>query len=54
MIPLGSLQAGLMADLLGTSATIAIGALICALAALFTLQIVRRREALQAASTQSV
>ena len=54
MIPLGSLQAGLMADLLGTSSTIAIGALICALAALFTLQIVRRREALQAASTQSV
>ena len=53
MIPLGSLQAGLMADLVGTSATIAIGALFCALAALITLQIVRRREALQAASTQS-
>ena len=48
MIPLGSLQAGLMADVLGTSATIAIGALICALAALVTLQVVRRREAEQA------
>ena len=48
MIPLGSLQAGLMADFLGTSATIAIGAFICALAALVTLQVVRRREAQQA------
>ena len=45
MIPLGSLQAGLMADFLGTPATMAIGALICALAALVTLNIVRRREA---------
>ena len=45
MIPLGSLQAGLMADLLGTSATIAIGALVCALAAFITLEVVRRREA---------
>jgi predicted MFS family arabinose efflux permease len=53
MIPLGSLQAGLMADLLGTSATIAIGALICALAALITLQVVRRREALRASAAQS-
>jgi predicted MFS family arabinose efflux permease len=49
MIPLGSLQAGLMADLLGTPATIAIGALICALAALITLNIIRRREAQLAA-----
>jgi MFS family permease len=49
MIPLGSLQAGLMADLLGTPATIAIGALICALAALVTLNVVRRREAQLAA-----
>ncbi len=38
MIPLGSLQAGLMADFLGTPATIAIGALICAIAALVTLK----------------
>jgi predicted MFS family arabinose efflux permease len=49
MIPLGSLQAGLMADALGTSATIAIGALICALAALVTLNVVRKREARQTA-----
>ncbi len=45
MIPLGSLQAGLMADKLGTPTTIAVGALVCALAALVTLCIVRRREA---------
>jgi predicted MFS family arabinose efflux permease len=45
MIPLGSLQAGLMADKLGTPTTMAIGALVCALAALVTLCIVRRREA---------
>jgi MFS family permease len=45
MVPLGSLQAGLMADALGTSTTIAIGAAICALAATVTLAVVRRREA---------
>ncbi len=45
MIPLGSLQAGLMADFLGTPATIATGALICALAALVTLNVIRKREA---------
>ncbi|HEY2140175.1 MAG TPA: MFS transporter [Chthoniobacterales bacterium] len=45
MIPLGSLEAGLMADLLGSPATMAIGALICALAALITLNVIRRREA---------
>jgi MFS family permease len=50
MIPLGSLQAGLMADFLGTPATMAIGALICALAALVTLNIIRRREAQLAAA----
>jgi MFS family permease len=50
MMPLGSLQAGLMADVVGTSATIAIGALICALAALVTLNVVRKREARRAAA----
>ncbi|MFL6588752.1 MAG: MFS transporter [Chthoniobacterales bacterium] len=45
MIPLGSLEAGLMADILGTSATMAIGALICALAAFVTLHVIRKREA---------
>jgi MFS family permease len=45
MIPLGSLEAGLLADFIGTPATMAIGALICALAALVTLQVIRRREA---------
>jgi len=50
MIPLGSLEAGLMADFFGTPATIAIGALICALAALVTLHVVRKREAQLAAA----
>ena len=45
MIPLGSLEAGLMADAIGTPTTMAIGALICALAALITLNVIRRREA---------
>lgn len=52
MIPLGSLQAGLMADWLGTPATMAIGALICGLAAFVTLQVIRKREAQLAAATQ--
>jgi hypothetical protein len=42
MIPLGSLEAGLTADFLGTPATMAIGAVICALAALITLQVIRK------------
>ncbi len=50
MMPLGSLQAGFIGDLLGTPATIAIGALICALGAVVTLGVVRRREARQATS----
>jgi predicted MFS family arabinose efflux permease len=45
MIPFGSLEAGAVAHYFGTSATLAIGALICALAALLTLVIVRRRDA---------
>ncbi len=45
MIPLGSLEAGLMADAIGTPATMAIGALICALAALITLHVIRKRDA---------
>jgi MFS family permease len=49
MIPLGSLEAGLLADLVGTPATMAIGALICALAAFVTLHVIRNREAQLAA-----
>lgn len=45
MIPLGSLEAGILADFIGTPATMAIGALICALAAVVTLRVIRRREA---------
>ncbi len=51
MIPLGSLQAGLMADFLGAPATIAIGALICVLAAAVTLCVIRKREAQLAAAS---
>jgi MFS family permease len=50
MIPLGSLEAGLMADWIGTPATMAIGAFICALAALVTLNVIRKREAQVAAT----
>ena len=50
MIPFGSLEAGALAHYVGTSATLAIGALVCALAALVTLIIVRRRDAQLAAS----
>jgi MFS family permease len=53
MIPLGSLEAGLMADFIGTPATMAIGALICALAALVTLHVIRKREAQLASATAS-
>jgi MFS family permease len=51
MIPLGSLEAGLLADFIGTPATMAIGALVCALAAFVTLYVIRRREAQLAAAT---
>ena len=44
MIPLGSLEAGSLAHWLGSQFTLAIGATICALAALWTLFVVRRRE----------
>jgi sugar phosphate permease len=54
MIPLGSLQAGLMADFISTPATMAIGALICALAALVTLHVIRKREAQLGTSAQRV
>ena len=50
MMPLGSLQAGFVADFFGTPATIAIGALICAIAAFVTLEVVRKREARAAAA----
>ncbi|HSP44664.1 MAG TPA: MFS transporter, partial [Chthoniobacterales bacterium] len=54
MIPLGSLEAGLMADFLGTPATMAIGALICALAALVTLRVIRKREAQLGTAAQRI
>src|SRR5438094_946780 len=45
MIPLGSLEAGAVAHWMGTPFALAFGACICALAALVTLIIIRRREA---------
>ncbi len=51
MIPFGSLEAGALAHYVGTSATLAVGALICALAAAVTLVVVRRRDAQLAASS---
>ena len=50
MIPFGSLEAGAVAHYFGTSATLAIGAIVCALAAGVTLVIVRRRDAQLAAA----
>jgi MFS family permease len=50
MIPFGSLEAGVLAHYLGTSATLAVGAGICAVATGITFVIVRRRDAQIAAS----
>src|SRR5437879_3578584 len=47
MIPLGSLEAGTVAHFLGTSFALAFGAIICAVSALVTLFVIRRREARQ-------
>ena len=45
MIPLGSLEAGAVAHWIGTSFALAFGAIICAISALVTLCVIRRREA---------
>src|SRR6267143_3723476 len=45
MIPLGSLEAGAIAHWLGTPFAFAFGAIICAVSALITLFVIRRREA---------
>lgn len=50
MIPFGSLEAGAVAHYFGTAATLSVGAVVCAIAALVTLIIVRRRDAQLAAS----
>ena len=51
MIPFGSLEAGAVAHYFGTAATMAVGAIVCALAAFVTLIIVRRRDAQLAAGS---
>src|SRR5437870_12169935 len=48
MIPLGSLEAGAVAHWVGTSFTLAFGAIVCAVSALVTLLVIRRREAAMA------
>jgi MFS family permease len=48
MIPLGSLGAGGLAHWLGTPFALGFGAIICAVAALVTLLVIRRREATSA------
>jgi MFS family permease len=45
MIPLGSLEAGAVAHWLGTPFVLGFGAIICAVSALVTLFVIRRREA---------
>jgi MFS family permease len=45
MIPLGSLEAGSVAHWLGTALALAFGAIICAVSALVTLCVIRRRQA---------
>ena len=45
MIPLGSLEAGAVAHWLGTPFALGFGAIICAVSALVTLFVIRRREA---------
>src|SRR4051812_6045411 len=45
MIPLGSLEAGSLANWLGAPFALAFGAVICAIAGLVTLLVIRRREA---------
>ena len=51
MIPFGSLEAGAVAHYFGTAATMAVGAIVCAVAAFVTLIIVRRRDAQLAAGS---
>ncbi len=48
MIPIGSLEAGALAHWIGTSTTIAFGAIVCALAGFITLLRIRRRELTEA------
>src|SRR5438094_1349973 len=45
MIPLGSLEAGAVAHFLGTPFALGFGAVVCAVSALVTLFVIRRREA---------
>src|ERR1051326_3952890 len=54
MIPLGSLEAGGVAHFAGTPFALAFGAIICALAALVTLIIIRRRDSQLALSRRTV
>jgi MFS family permease len=50
MIPLGGVEAGALARWIGAPGAIAVGAIVCAIAAVITLFIVRRRESLARAA----
>ena len=50
MIPLGSVEAGAVAHWLGTPFALAFGAIVCAVSALVTLVVIRRREVVTEAS----
>ncbi len=52
IMPLGSLEAGTMAHFFGASTAIAVGAVVCALAAGYTLCLVRQRDRAQAAASE--
>jgi MFS family permease len=51
MMPFGSLEAGVLARVVGVPATMAIGAAVCAVAAAVTLAVIRRREQASAKAT---
>jgi MFS family permease len=51
MMPFGSLEAGVLARVVGVPVTMVVGAVICALAAAVTLVVIRRRD--RAAKNQS-
>jgi MFS family permease len=51
MMPFGSLEAGVLARVVGVPATMAIGAAVCAIAAAVTLTVIRRREQASAKAT---
>lgn len=52
MLPLGGLEAGVLARVVGVPVTMVVGALICAVAAAVTLAVIRRRETVSRSPSQ--